>query len=104
MFKLLTRIFGSANERIVRKYSLRLFEIQTFYNEFKNFEESNFEEQTNKFREQIKNGVNKQSNNVCPLAHFFLIADFCCVFVFLHFFFFILEGVLAIIFSILFNN
>lgn len=54
MFGLLAKIFGSSNERIVTKYFKLLPEIHKFYESFKNFNESDFEECTNKFRERLK--------------------------------------------------
>lgn len=56
MFKLLARIFGSSNERIITKYLTLLPKIHQHYESFQNFDESNFEEQTNKFRNKIKSG------------------------------------------------
>ena len=57
MFKVLAKIFGSSNERTLAKYTKLLPEIAKFYEEFKAFKEEEFEVQTNKFREMIKNGA-----------------------------------------------
>ena len=57
MFKILAKIFGSSNERALSKYTNLLPEIAKFYEEFKAFKEEDFEIQTNKFREMVKNGT-----------------------------------------------
>ncbi len=61
MFKLLAKVFGSSNERILTNYKEKLPLIHKFYEEFKNFKEDDFETKTNEFRNRIKNGENLNS-------------------------------------------
>ena len=56
MFKLLAKIFGSSNERILVNYKAKLPLIHQFYQEFKKFKEDDFETKTNEFRNRLKNG------------------------------------------------
>lgn len=56
MFKLLAKIFGSENHRTLKQYTSKLKTIHSYYNEYKNFEEDQFEKKTQEFRTRYKNG------------------------------------------------
>jgi preprotein translocase subunit SecA len=66
MFKLLSKVFGSSNERVLSKYKAKLPLIKSFYAKFKAFKDEDFEHKTNEFRKRFKDG--ETLNSLLPEA------------------------------------
>lgn len=61
MFKILAKLLGSSNERILSGYYNTLPVIHNFYEKFKIFTEEEFEKKTNEFRNRINKGETLKS-------------------------------------------
>lgn len=57
MFSLLTKIFGTANDRIVKKYKREIDEINRYDEEFSKLSDDDLRKKTTKFKEDVASGT-----------------------------------------------